>query len=132
VEVGVTEALQTHFSRTVHQRKAVSQRRLDLEHSRPRWLRECLAEATGVFFYVFPGIAAIASFTLATASPVGMAVGVPAFGSLFQVRDKSALTPSSSAASCASASAKEFTSNHSLHLDANGSSRCFRSVGLSV
>ena len=40
-----------------------------------------MAEATGVFFYVFPGIAAIASFTLNQASPLG----VTAFGSIFQI-----------------------------------------------
>lgn len=61
--------------------KPVSQRKLDFEHARPRWLRECLAEATGVFFYVLPGIASIASFTLNATSPLG----VSAFGSLFQI-----------------------------------------------
>jgi len=40
-----------------------------------------MAEATGVFFYVFPGIASVASFTLNTASPIG----VTAFGSIFQI-----------------------------------------------
>lgn len=44
-----------------------------------------MAEATGVFYYVFPGIAAIASFTLNTTSPVGEAIGVAAFGSIFQI-----------------------------------------------
>ena len=59
----------------------MSQRRLDFEHARPRFIRECLAEATGVFFYVFPGIASIASFTINGESPLG----VTAFGSLFQI-----------------------------------------------
>jgi apolipoprotein N-acyltransferase len=85
VEIGITEAVQKHFSRQVHPRPPVSQRRLDLEHARPRWLRECLAEATGVFFYVFPGIAAVASFTVATATPLELAVGAAAFGGLFQI-----------------------------------------------
>lgn len=40
-----------------------------------------MAEATGVFFYVFPGIASIASFTINLESPLGVA----AFGSLFQI-----------------------------------------------
>lgn len=44
-------------------------------------MRECLAEATGVFFYVFPGIAAVASFTTNLENPLGVA----AFGSLFQI-----------------------------------------------
>lgn len=40
-----------------------------------------MAEATGVFFYVFPGIASIAGFTLNATSPAG----VTAFSSLFQI-----------------------------------------------
>lgn len=51
VELGYTEAIQQHYARHVVQRKHVSQRKLDFEASRPRWLRECMAEATGVFFY---------------------------------------------------------------------------------
>lgn len=53
IEMGVSEALQRHVTRHVHQPKPVSQRKLDFEHRRPRWLRECMAEATGVFFYVY-------------------------------------------------------------------------------
>ena len=52
-----------------------------LSPNRPRILRECMAEATGVFFYVFPGIAAIASFYLNAENPIG----APAFGSIFQI-----------------------------------------------
>lgn len=44
-----------------------------------------MAEATGVFFYVFPGIASVASFTLATTNPVAGQIGVSIFGSLFQI-----------------------------------------------
>lgn len=51
MELGATEAAQQHFARTVVAPKPVSQRKLNFEHSRPRWLRECMAEATGVFFY---------------------------------------------------------------------------------
>jgi len=40
-----------------------------------------MAEATGVFFYVFPGIASVATFTLNGSSPLG----VTAFGSIFQI-----------------------------------------------
>ena len=54
VELGVTDALQKHFSRHVVQRRPVSQRKLDFEHRRPRLLREMMAEATGVFFYGTP------------------------------------------------------------------------------
>jgi hypothetical protein len=52
IEIGYSEALQKHVSRHVIPPKSVSQRRLDFEHRRPRFLRECMAEATGVFFYV--------------------------------------------------------------------------------
>lgn len=51
MEIGATEAVQRHFSRHVVATKPVTQRKLDYERSRPRWLREMLAEATGVFFY---------------------------------------------------------------------------------
>jgi len=77
LEIGATEAIQQHVSRHVVSPKPVSQRKLDFEHRRPRWLREMMAEATGVFFYVFPGIAAVASFTLNKEDA--------AFGSLLQV-----------------------------------------------
>lgn len=77
LELGVTEALETHAMRNVVHGRPVSQKRLDFEHRRPRWLREMAAEATGVFFYVYPGIAATASFILNRANP--------AFGSIFQV-----------------------------------------------
>ena len=53
VELGATEAVQQHLSRHVVASKPVSQRKLDFEHRRPRILRECMAEATGVFFYVY-------------------------------------------------------------------------------
>lgn len=64
LELGVTDALQKHTTRHVVRPPPVSQRKLDYEHWRPRFLRECIAEATGVFFYVFPGIAAICAFTV--------------------------------------------------------------------
>lgn len=52
IEIGVSDALQRHASRHVAQHKAVSQRVLDFEKRRPRWLRECVGEATGIFLYV--------------------------------------------------------------------------------
>jgi hypothetical protein len=52
LEIGVTEAIQKHVHRYVVLPKPVSQARLDFEHARPRWLREMVAEAMGVFFYV--------------------------------------------------------------------------------
>lgn len=89
MELGATEAVQKHFQRHVVAPKPVSQRKLDFEHSRPRWLRECMAEATGVFFYVYPGIAATAS-TFLNQIQVTQASGAPttpnpAFGSIFQI-----------------------------------------------
>ncbi|KAI9732350.1 MAG: hypothetical protein M1834_001557 [Cirrosporium novae-zelandiae] len=81
LELGYTEAIQKHVSRHVVPPKAVSQRKLDYEHWRPRFLRECIAEATGVFFYVFPGIAAIATFTINSTDSLGVA----AFGSILQI-----------------------------------------------
>lgn len=45
----MTEAVQRHISRHVIAPKPVSQRKLDFERARPRWLREMMAEATGVF-----------------------------------------------------------------------------------
>lgn len=69
LELGATEAIQQHIRRTVVAATPVSQRKLDFERSRPRWLRECMAEATGVFFYVYPGIASIAAFTINKEEP---------------------------------------------------------------
>ena len=80
IEIGFSEALNRHVTRHVVPAPPVSQRKINFEHRRPRIMRECLAEATGVFFYVFPGIASVASTYLnATgASPV-------TFGSIFQI-----------------------------------------------
>lgn len=77
MEIGVTDAVQRHVTRHVVAPKPISQRKLDFEHARPRWLREMAAEAIGVFFYVYPGIASQASFFLNNTEP--------AFGSIFQI-----------------------------------------------
>jgi hypothetical protein len=52
MELGVTDAVQKHVQRHVVPPKPVTQRKLDFEHARPRWMREMAAEAMGVFFYV--------------------------------------------------------------------------------
>lgn len=104
LEIGVTDAVVGHVSRQVVQRKPVSQRTLDLEHARPRWLRECMAEATGTFFYVYPGIASIASFTLNLENPVG----VTAFGSIFQIGWAFAVGIAFAIITCASTSGGHF------------------------
>lgn len=104
VEMGATEAVQQHLSRHVVAGKPVSQRKLDFEHARPRWLRECMAEATGVFFYVFPGIAAITTFTLNAASPLGAS----AFGGIFQIGWGFAIGIAFAIITCASTSGGHF------------------------
>jgi hypothetical protein len=53
IEIGISEALQRHATRHVVPAKPVSARVLTFERRRPRWLRECVGEATGVFFYVY-------------------------------------------------------------------------------
>jgi len=77
MEIGVTDAVRRHVNRHVVAPKPVSQRKLDFEHARPRWIREMAAEALGVFFYVYPGIASTASFFLNGTQPI--------YGSLFQI-----------------------------------------------
>ncbi|MCJ1463423.1 hypothetical protein MMC07_002030 [Pseudocyphellaria aurata] len=104
LELGATEAVQKHFSRNIVASKTVSQRKLDFEHARPRILRECMAEATGVFFYVFPGIAAIAGFTLNATSEIG----VTAFGSIFQIGCAFAIGIAFAIITCASTSGGHF------------------------
>lgn len=51
LELGVTEATQHHTQRKVVRAPPASAARLSYERKRPRWLRELVAEATGVFFY---------------------------------------------------------------------------------
>ncbi|PQE05232.1 putative channel exgression is glucose repressed by Mig1 and Mig2 protein [Rutstroemia sp. NJR-2017a BBW] len=80
LEIGYTEAVQRHANRYVVAPKPVSQRKLNFEHARPRWIRELAAEAMGVFFFVYqryPGISSTASFFLNNNDP--------AFGSIFQI-----------------------------------------------
>lgn len=52
MEIGYTEAVERHANRHVVAPKPVSQRKLDFENARPRWMREMAAEAMGVFFFV--------------------------------------------------------------------------------
>lgn len=46
----ITDAVQKHMQRNVVAPKAVSQRKLDFEHKRPRWMREMAAEALGEYY----------------------------------------------------------------------------------
>ncbi|RMZ82361.1 hypothetical protein DV737_g2103, partial [Chaetothyriales sp. CBS 132003] len=85
VEIGVSDAIQRHISRHVVSPKPVSRRILDFEHKCPRILREMIAEATGVFFFVFPGIASVATFVLSGTSTGAKDLGLAAFGSIFQI-----------------------------------------------
>lgn len=50
-DMAMNDALRKHLTRYIFSPGPVTQRRLNFEHARPRWLREMLAEATGVFFY---------------------------------------------------------------------------------
>ncbi|KAF2267468.1 aquaporin-like protein [Lojkania enalia] len=77
LELGATDAVQHHVTRKIVQPGPASERELEFEHPRPRWLREMMAEATGVFFYMYPGIASTAAFFPNNTEP--------AFGSLFQI-----------------------------------------------
>lgn len=123
MEVGVSDVLQHHISRHVVALKPVSQRKLDFEHKRPRMLvdssslcsfsgtvtnevsmRECVAEATGVFFYVFSGIAAIASFTVNTEGPLPVSF----FSNLLQVGFSFALGIAFAIITCAPVSGGHF------------------------
>ncbi|RMZ87335.1 hypothetical protein DV736_g5438, partial [Chaetothyriales sp. CBS 134916] len=85
IEIGVSDAIERHISRHVISPKPVSRRKLDFEHKRPRILREMIAEATGVFFFVFPGIASVATFVLSETSAGAQDLGLAAFGSIFQI-----------------------------------------------
>ncbi|KAL8399788.1 hypothetical protein RB594_000267 [Gaeumannomyces avenae] len=82
VDCAVHDALERHVSQQLPPYKPVSQRKLSREARRPRWLRECIAELLGVFFFVFPGLASIASFTIHHSLDKDSA---SAFGSIFQI-----------------------------------------------
>ena len=53
IEIGISEALSRHIARHVVAATPVSQKTLNYEARRPRWLRECIAEALGVFIFVY-------------------------------------------------------------------------------
>lgn len=100
MEIGVTDAVQRHVKRNVVPPKPVSQRKLDFEHARPRWMREMAAETLGVFFYVYPGIASTASFFLNSTET--------AFGSIFQIGWAYAIGIAFAIITCASTSGGHF------------------------
>lgn len=90
LEIGNTQVLLRHPTPHLAADHAppVSERRLRWEAKRPLWLRECLAETTGVFCYTYSGVASTAALTLATAADE------PAFGSLLTIGFACALTGS--------------------------------------
>ena len=53
IEIGISEALSRHIARHVVAARPVTQKTLNYESRRPRWLRECCAEALGVFIFVY-------------------------------------------------------------------------------
>lgn len=52
IETGIANALQRHVTRHVAPAPKVTQTRLEYERKRPRWLKEMIAEAIGVFIFV--------------------------------------------------------------------------------
>ncbi|KAJ9263656.1 hypothetical protein DTO212C5_7441 [Paecilomyces variotii] len=80
LETGTSEAIRRHAYRHVLAAKSISQRILHFERITPDQL-SCIAEATGAFFYVFPGLASITSFVLNTQKELR----ATAYGSFFQI-----------------------------------------------
>jgi len=70
IEIGISEALSRHIARHVVAATPVSQKTLNYEARRPRWLRECCAEALGVFIFVFVGQASYAGLILKSSDAV--------------------------------------------------------------
>ncbi|KAF1983512.1 putative glycerol uptake facilitator [Aulographum hederae CBS 113979] len=101
LELGTTDVLQRHMTRHVIERRPVSARRLAFESKRPRWLREFLAEATGVFIYVYPGLAATAAFTFGE--------GDAGMGSVFTIGWSYAIGIAFAIITCASTSGGHFS-----------------------
>lgn len=88
MELGVTEATQKHYQRKIVRAPPASASRLAYERKRPKILREMLAEATGVFFYVLPGVAATATqfFSIIdAAAPMTTQPNAAVFGGLLNV-----------------------------------------------
>lgn len=69
MEVGVTDVVADHAVKHVVHAPPISRRRLQFEKSRPVWLREMMAEATGVFFYVYAGVSAQTAFYVTGQEP---------------------------------------------------------------
>ncbi|KAJ9199477.1 hypothetical protein DTO166G4_5491 [Paecilomyces variotii] len=80
LETGTSEAIRRHAYRHVLAAKSISQRILHFERITPDQL-SCIAEATGAFFYVFPGLASITTFVLNTQKELR----ATAYGSFFQI-----------------------------------------------
>ncbi|CRK47363.1 hypothetical protein BN1723_007502 [Verticillium longisporum] len=80
-ETDLTDAAARWLKRSEPTYRPISERRLRFESRRPTWLRECIAEAIGVFIFVLCGISSITSFTLHQSDDLG----VTAFGSIFQI-----------------------------------------------
>lgn len=82
----------------------ITPRRLAFETTRPLLLRQCLAEATGVFFFVFTGLASVAAYILYSDAEAGAA----AFGSHFQTGCAFGLGVAFAVISCAPTSGGHF------------------------
>jgi len=100
----VSNGLHRYLDRIETHYKPVSQTRLNFEFSRPRLLRECLAEFTGVAFFVFPALASVANYILNRHNEIG----VVAYGSHFQTGCAFALGIAAAILTCAPTSGGHF------------------------
>ncbi|KAL8278097.1 hypothetical protein RQP46_009557 [Phenoliferia psychrophenolica] len=79
VEQGVADVLNESVPRHAAPHSPPPKWLVTWETKRPQWLAECVAECIGVFFYVFAGVGASASFYVTAAA------GVQGYGSLLVV-----------------------------------------------
>lgn len=99
-----TAPLARHLTSLAPPYPTITPRGLSFEASRPLLLRQCLAEATGVFFFVFTGLASVAAYILHADAEQGAAV----FGSHFQTGCAFGLGVAFAVISCAPVSGGHF------------------------
>ncbi|CAI4213852.1 unnamed protein product [Parascedosporium putredinis] len=104
MEHDISTGLHRYLDRIEVPYRPVSHRRLELESRRPRLLRQCLAEFTGVCFFVFPALASVATYILHADSELG----VSAFGSHFQTGCAFAVGVAAAIITCAPTSGGHF------------------------
>lgn len=104
MEHEISSGLHRYLDRIEVPYRPVSHRRLNFESRRPKVLRECLAEFTGVCFFVFPALASVATYILHTNSELG----VSAYGSHFQTGCAFAIGVAAAILTCAPTSGGHF------------------------